>query len=122
VKHISSGESNSPAAGQEIQQFIELGSLYNIQKCPLLVHILSQSSPPHPNHSRSILKFPHHRIHNRTLLVVSPIQVSSPKLYTHLSSVSSHRHPNNIRLRAQITKLPKYAEPLLSSLLFSGLL
>lgn len=26
-KRISSGEANSPAAGQEIQQFIELGSL-----------------------------------------------------------------------------------------------
>jgi hypothetical protein len=41
--HISSGESNSPAAGQEIQECIELGSHYNIQKRPLIVHILNQS-------------------------------------------------------------------------------
>jgi len=44
-KNSSSGESNSPAASQEIQQFIELGSHYNIQKRPLLLHILSQHSP-----------------------------------------------------------------------------
>jgi hypothetical protein len=44
-KQISSGESNSLAAGQEIRQFIELGSHNNIQKCALIVHTRSQSSP-----------------------------------------------------------------------------
>jgi hypothetical protein len=40
-KNISSGESKSTAAGQEMQQFVELGSHYTIQKRPLLFHILS---------------------------------------------------------------------------------